>query len=39
LLLLEGHKKGAVNFFLQTVAAFAGITLIIFILLYLGVFR
>ena len=39
MLLLDGHKKNAVKLFLQTIAAFAGITLIIFILLYLGVFR
>lgn len=36
LLLLEGHKKIAVNLFLQTVAVFAGITILIFVLLILG---
>src|SRR6185437_5489428 len=39
LLLLDGHKKKAVNLFLQTVATFAGITIIIFILLSLRIFR
>lgn len=39
MLFLEGHKKNAVNLFLRTVAVFAGITLIIFVLLFLGVFK
>ena len=39
LLLLDGHKKEAVKLFLQTVATFAGITFIIFVLLYLRIFR
>jgi hypothetical protein len=39
LLLLDGHKKNAVKLFLQTVASFAGITLIVFLLLYFRVFR
>lgn len=37
--LLDGHKKQGVNLFLQTVAAFAGITVFVFALLFLGVFR
>lgn len=37
-LLLDGHKKQGVNLFLQTVAVFAGITVVIFLLLFLGVF-
>lgn len=36
---LEGHKKSAVNLFLQTVAVFAGITVLVFVLLFLGVFK
>jgi hypothetical protein len=36
---LDGHKKNAVNLFLQTVAVFAGITVLVFILLFLGVFK
>ena len=39
LLLLDGHKKSAVQLFLQTVAAFAGITLIVFLLLHFRLFR
>jgi hypothetical protein len=39
LLLLDGHKKNAVKLFLQTVAAFAGITIVFFLLLYFRVFR
>jgi len=39
LLLLDGHKKDAVRLFLQTVATFAGITIILFLLLHFGVFR
>jgi hypothetical protein len=39
LLLLDGHKKNAIKLFLQTVAAFAGITIGIFLLLYFRVFR
>ncbi len=39
LLFLDGHKKNAVNLFLQTVGVFAGITILIFILLFLGIFR
>jgi hypothetical protein len=39
MLFLDGHKKGAVNLFLQTVAVFAGITVLIFVLLLLGLFR
>lgn len=38
-LFLDGKKKQAINLFLQTVAVFAGITLLIFILLYLGMFK
>jgi hypothetical protein len=39
LLLLDGHKKNAVKLFLQTVASFGGITLLVFLLLYFRVFR
>lgn len=39
LFILDGHKKNAVKLFLQTVAAFAGITIVIFLLLYFRVFR
>lgn len=39
MLFLDGHKKNAVNLFLRTVAVFAGITVLIFVLLLLGVFR
>jgi len=39
LLILDGHKKDAVKLFLQTIATFAGITLVLFILLHFGVFR
>ncbi len=38
-LLLDGHKKRAVNLFLQTVGVFAGITALIFFLLFLGVLK
>ena len=36
-LFLDGKKKQAVNLFLQTVAVFAGITVLIFILLFLRI--
>lgn len=39
LLFLDGKKKNAINLFLQTVAAFAGITVVIFILLFFRVFK
>jgi hypothetical protein len=39
LLFLEGKKKDAINLFLQTVAVFAGITILVFALLLSGVFR
>ncbi|HSD98288.1 MAG TPA: hypothetical protein VLB73_01140 [Patescibacteria group bacterium] len=39
MLFLDGHKKQAVNLFLQTVAVFAGITAIVFILLFSGVIK
>lgn len=39
MLFLDGHKKKAVNLFLQTVAVFAGITFFVFVLIFLGVFR
>lgn len=39
LLLLDGHKKGAVRLFLQTIATFAGITIILFILLHFRILR
>ena len=38
-LFLEGKKKRAIDLFLQTTAVFAGITLLVFVLLYLGVFK
>ena len=38
-LFLEGRKKQAIDLFLQTVAIFAGITLLVFVLLFLGVFK
>jgi hypothetical protein len=38
-LFLDGKKKQAINLFLQTVAVFAGITVIVFVLLFLGVFK
>lgn len=38
-LFLDGHKKKAVNLFLQTVAVFAGITVLVFVLIFLGVFK
>lgn len=39
MLFLDGHKKEAINLFLRTVAIFAGITAVVFILISLGVFR
>jgi len=39
LLLLDGHKKNAVKLFLQTIATFAGITAVLFVLLHFGVLR
>jgi hypothetical protein len=39
LLLLDGHKKDAVKLFLQTIATFAGITVVLFVLLHFGVLR
>ncbi len=39
LLFLDGHKKNAINLFLQTVAVFAGITILVFALLISGVFK
>lgn len=38
-LFLDGHKDKAVKFFLQTVTVFAGITSLVFILLFLGIFK
>lgn len=38
-LFIDGHKKRAVNLFLQTVAVFALTTVLIFVLIFLGVFR
>jgi hypothetical protein len=35
---LDGHKKAAVNLFLQTVAVFAGITTLIFLIMISGIF-
>lgn len=39
MLFLDGKKKQAVNLFLQTVAIFAGITAVVFILLFTGVLK
>ena len=39
MLSFEGHKKSAVNLFLQTVGVFAGITALVFVLIFLGVFK
>lgn len=39
LLLLDGHKKSAVDLFLKTVVTFGGITFFVFTLIFLGVFR
>ena len=39
LLLLDGHKKKAVNLFLQTVAVFAGVTVMVFLVMLSGVFK
>lgn len=39
IIFLDGNKKKAVNFFLQTVAIFALITVFIFILMVIGVFK
>jgi hypothetical protein len=38
-LFLDGHKKNALQLFLRTVTVFAGITVLIFILLFLGIFK
>lgn len=39
MLFLDGHKKHAVNLFLQTVGVFAGITAIFLVLLFSGVIK
>ena len=39
MLFLDGHKKNAVNLFLQTIAVFAGITAVVLILLFSGVLK
>lgn len=39
MLFLDGHKKNAVNLFVQTVAVFAGITILLFVLLSLRIFK
>jgi len=39
MLFLDGHQKHAVKLFLQTVAAFAAITILVFVLIFLGVFK
>lgn len=39
MLFLDGHKKNAVNLFLHTVTVFAGITILVFVLIFLRVFR
>ena len=36
-LFLDGHRKNAVNLFLQTVAVFAGITVLVFAVLLSGI--
>jgi|SRR5579884_2342509 len=36
---LDGKKKAAVNLFLQTLAVFAGLTVIVFILLFSGILK
>ena len=36
---LDGKKKVALNLFLQTLATFAGITVLVFLLLFLGILR
>ena len=38
-LYLDGKKKQAVNLFLQTIAVFAGLTAIVFILLFAGILK
>ena len=38
-LYLDGKKKHAINLFLQTVAVFAGITVLVFTLLFSGVLK
>ena len=38
-LYLDGKKKQAVNLFLQTVAVFAGITVLVFALLFSGIIK
>ncbi len=39
MLFLNGHQKSAVKLFLQTVAAFATITILVFVLLFFGIFK
>ncbi|MCW1949138.1 MAG: hypothetical protein KIH89_001670 [Candidatus Shapirobacteria bacterium] len=39
ILFLDGHQKTAVKLFLQTIAAFAIITLIVFLLIFLGIVK
>lgn len=39
MLFIDGQKKKAVNLFLKTVAVFGGITLLIFVLLFLRIFK
>lgn len=39
LLLIDGHKKNAVNLFLQTIGVFAGITLLVLLLLFSGIIK
>jgi type IV secretory pathway protease TraF len=39
LLLIDGHKKSAVNLFLQTVAVFGAVTFFILILIFSGVIK
>ncbi|CAN5164856.1 hypothetical protein BH09PAT1_BH09PAT1_6610 [soil metagenome] len=39
ILFLDGHKKKAVDLFLHTLAVFAGITALVFVLLFLGIIK
>lgn len=39
MLFLEGQKKRAVNLFLQTVGVFAAITVLIFVVMFLNIFK
>lgn len=39
MLFIDGHKKSAVNLFLQTVAVFAGITAVVLVMLFSGIIK